>query len=505
MEFLSFELYLAGIHFFSNPLIYIYLFLGTMIGIIFGSLPGLTSTMALAVFVPFTFGLDPILSFAFLLAIYMSSVYGGSISAILINIPGTPSAVATAMDGYPLCQKGRAGEAIGVATVSSALGGLISVFFLAVMAPVIADFALEFSAQEYVGLALLGISVIAMISSTSMIKGLITGIIGLFIGSIGLDTITGYPRFVFSMPELFDGLSLIPVMIGMFGLTEIFEQIANQQHLSIIPQKLAGLLPPLSEFLRLKWSLLRASIVGVIIGAIPATGGSVAAVVSYALEKRFSKRGHLFGTGIIDGVAVPETANNATVGGALVPMLTLGIPGDPMTAVLIGALIMHGLRPGPLLFTQQMPFVSSIFISLFLSVAFMLVIGLVGARYFAKLITIPKSFLIPAILLFCLIGSYAINNSIFDVGILIVSGIIGFVLKKFGFPVQPIILGLILGPIFEENLRRSMILSDGNWSTFITRPISLVLFIIVAFVLFAPYVLSFIKNRYLHLVKLIKG
>lgn len=495
MELFSLDLYLEGLRFFTNPLMFLISAFGVFIGIVFGALPGLTSTMTIAVFISFTFGVDAVLSFAFLLGLYMGSVYGGSISAILINIPGTPSAVATGLDGYPLCQQGKAGTAIGVATISSAIGGFFSIFILAVAAPVVASFALKFSAQEYVGVALLGLSVIALISPGSMLKGLISGVLGLIIGVIGIDQITGYSRFVFSKAELFEGVSVIPVMIGVYGLAEMLEQIASQRHVKVVQQKLTNLLPPISEFIRLKWSLLRASIIGVIIGAVPAAGGSIGSLVAYGQEKRFSKRRHLLGTGIIDGVAVPEAANNACVGGALIPMLTLGIPGDPMTAVLMGGLIIQGLQPGPLLFTQQMPFVSSIFISLLLSVVFMLIIGLVGAKYFAKLITIPKNFLIPAILIFCLVGSYAINNSLFDVGILIISGVIGFVLKRIGYPTAPIILGLILGPIFENNLRRALILSEGDWSTFFTRPISLTLLIVVAFILFGPFIWSLLKPK----------
>jgi len=318
-------------------------------------------------------------------------------------------------------------------------------------------------------------------------------VIGLIIGIVGMDPITGFPRFIFSRAELIDGISVIPVMIGVYGLAEMFIQISEQQHIKIVGQALKNLIPPLSEFKRLAPSILRSSVIGVIVGAIPAAGGSIASLVAYGQEKRFSKRSHLLGTGIIDGVAAPEAANNASTGGALIPMLTLGIPGDPMTAVLMGGLIIQGLRPGPILFQQQMPFVSSIYISLLLSVVFMLIMGLLGAKYFARLITFPKNYLIPAILVFCLVGSYAINNSIFDIWILIISGVIGFILRKLSFSPAPIILGLILGPIFETNLRRAVLLSDGNWSTYVTRPISLFFLISVVLILFGPYIWSKVK------------
>ncbi|MBL7006333.1 MAG: tripartite tricarboxylate transporter permease [Spirochaetia bacterium] len=492
---MSFDLYLEGLSYFANPIMFIASFLGVLVGIVFGALPGLTATMTIAVFIPFTFGLDPVISFAFLLGLYTGAVYGGSISAILINIPGTPSAIATSLDGYPLCQKGRAGEAIGISTVSSAFGGFFSVLVLCVAAPLIANVALKFSAEEYVGITLIGLSIIAVISPGSIVKGLIGGILGLVLGTVGLDPITGFPRMIFGRAELLDGIDSIPVMIGVYGLAEMFSQISKNDFKTVVSQKLSKVIPSGKDIKRLMPTIFRSSVIGTLIGAIPAAGGSIASLVAYGQEKRFGKRRHLLGTGIIDGVAAPEAANNASTGGALIPMMTLGIPGDPMTAVLMGGLIIQGLRPGPILFQQQMPFVSSIFISLLLSVVFMLVIGLAGARIFSRLITIRKNYLIPAILVFCLVGSYAINNSLFDVGVLIIAGIVGFLLKQVNFSVAPIILGMILGPLFETNLRRSLMLSGGDWSTFVTRPFSLAFLIIVVLVLVGPLLLQLVRKQ----------
>jgi putative tricarboxylic transport membrane protein len=469
-------------------------FMGVLVGIVFGALPGLTATMTIAVFIPFTFGLAPTISFAFLLGLYTGAVYGGSISAILINIPGTPSAIATCLDGYPLSQQGRAGEAIGVSTISSAVGGFISVIVLVFAAPLIAGFALKFSAEEYVGITLIGLSIIAIISPGSTVKGLISGVLGLIVGIVGLDPITSYPRFIMNQAELIDGINSIPVMIGMYGLSEMLVQISDVQYNVIVKQALHKLIPPLKELKRITGTVIRSSFIGVLIGALPAAGGSIASLVAYGQEKRLGKRKELLGTGIIEGIAAPEAANNASTGGALIPMLTLGIPGDAMTAVLMGGLIIQGLRPGPLLFQQQMPFVSSIFLSLLLSVVFMLVLGLLGARYFAKLISFPKKFLIPAILLFSLVGSYAINNSVFDIWVLIISGIIGFILRKLAFPIAPIVLGMILGPLFESNFRRALMLSEGNWGTFFQRPISLFFLIVVVLVLAGPALLVQFKK-----------
>jgi len=396
------DIYLEGLKYFSNPMMFLFSGFGVLIGIIFGSLPGLTATMTIAVFISFTFGIDATLSFAFLLGLYTGAVYGGSVAAILINIPGTPNAIATGLDGYPLCQKGKAGQAIGIATVSSAIGGILSVFVLAIAAPMVASVALKFSAQEYVGITLIGLSIIAIISTGSMLKGLIGGLLGLVIGVIGMDPITNFPRFLFGQPELIEGVSSIPVMIGLYGISEMLMQISEEEHGVVIDQAVKDIIPSFSDIKRLLPTITRSSIIGVIIGAIPAAGGSIAALVAYGQEKRFSKHPELLGTGIIDGIAAPEAANNASTGGALMPMLTLGIPGDPMTAVLMGGLIMQGLRPGPLLFKQQMPFVSSIFLSLLLSVIFMLVFGLFGAKYFARLITVKKQYLIPSIMILTL-------------------------------------------------------------------------------------------------------
>ncbi|MGE4585174.1 MAG: tripartite tricarboxylate transporter permease [Sphaerochaeta sp.] len=490
MELFSMDLYLAGLQYFANPAMFLASIMGVLVGIVFGALPGLTSTMTIAVFIPFTFGLSPFISFAFLLGLYSGSVYGGSISAILINIPGTPSAIATSLDGYPMSRMGKAGEAIGISTISSTIGGLLSVVVLMFAAPAIASVALKFSAEEYVGITLIGLSIIAIISPGSTVKGLISGVIGLIIGIVGLDPITGYPRFIMGQAELLEGIDSIPVMIGMYGLSEMLVQISSSEYKITVKQKLTKLVPPIKDLKRILGTVIRSSFIGVLIGALPAAGGSIAALVAYGQEKRLGKRKELLGTGIIEGIAAPEAANNASTGGALIPMLTLGIPGDAMTAVLMGGLIIQGLRPGPLLFQQQMPFVSSIFISLLLSVVFMCILGLLGAPVFARLISFPKKYLIPAILVFGLVGSYAISNSIFDIWVLIISGIVGFVLRKIGLPIAPIILGMILGPLFESNLRRALLLSKGNWATFVQRPISLAFLIVVVLVLAGPAILK---------------
>ncbi len=397
-----------------------------------------------------------------------------------------------------MSQAGRAGgEAIGISTISSTIGGgFLSVFVLMFAAPAIASVALKFSAEEYVGITLIGLSIIAIISPGSTVKGLIAGVIGLIIGIVGLDPITGYPRFIMGQAELLEGIDSIPVMIGMYGLSEMLVQISSAEYKVTVEQKISKIVPPWKDIKRIFGTVVRSSFIGVLIGALPAAGGSIASLVAYGQEKRLGKRRDLLGTGIIEGIAAPEAANNASTGGALIPpMLTLGIPGgDAMTAVLMGGLIIQGLRPGPLLFQQQMPFVSSIFISLLLSVVFMCILGLLGARVYAKLISFPKKYLIPAILVFGLVGSYAISNSIFDIWVLIISGLVGFLFRKIGLPIAPIILGMILGPLFESNFRRALMLNEGNWATFVQRPISLFFLIVVVVVLAGPVVMKKFKK-----------
>jgi len=489
------DLYLAGLQYFTNPMMYLVIFAGVFIGTAFGALPGLTASTTIAIFLSFTFGIDPVISFAFLLGLYQGAVYGGSISAIVINIPGTPGAIATGLDGHEMAKRGEAGKAIGIATIASAIGGILSVFALAYFAPIIANVALKFSAQEFVGIALLGLSIIAFISPGSMTKGLISGVLGLIIGIVGLDTISGYPRFVYGINDLTTGVNMVPVMIGLYGLSEMFVNISEKPAQKVVMQKIKNTIPKMKEVVGLWATYLRSSIIGVIIGAIPAAGASIASLVAYGQEKRFSADGDKMGTGTLKGVAAPEAANNASVGGALIPLLTLGVPGDAMTAVLMGALIINGLRPGPMLFKEQMPFVSSIFISLIIATLFMVVIGLFGAKYFAKLLNMPREYLMPVIMLFCMIGSFAIRDSFFDLYVVLGAGLIGFFLRKIGFSPAPLILGMILGPIFESNLRRAMILSRGDWSTFVTRPISLLMLVLTFLVLFGPNILKFIKTN----------
>ena len=490
MEFISgaFNLYFKSLPLFIDPTTIGLLFLGSVIGIIFGSLPGLTSTMALALFTPLTLELEPKQSFVFLIAIYNLSVYGGSISAILINIPGTPSAIVTGLDGHPMAKRGEAGRAIGLATVASALGGFFGMLVLILVAPSIAKLALKFHSTDYALLALMGITLIAYISGRSVIKGLIAGFLGLLIASIGQDPMVAFPRFTFGLMDLTGGVEFIPALIGIFGVTEVLVQLEEGFIQERSRQKISKILSCFSELKRLWGTIIRASAIGTFIGAVPGTGGSIAAMTSYGIEKQSSRRSEEFGTGIPEGIVAPESANNASVGGALIPMLTLGIPGDPMTAVLIGSLLFHGLVPGPLLFQKHPDFVSAIFISLTLSSFIILLLGILGARFFAKVLHLPKYILMPTILVLCIIGSYAIRMSLFDVGVTSILGILGFLLNKVGIPVAPISLGMILGPLLEDNFRRALVISGGSYAPFYTRPSGLLLIFITILILVFPFI-----------------
>ena len=487
----AFELYQLGIPLVLNPTVLIAIALGTFIGIVFGSLPGLTATMGVAILIPLTFGMDPIQGIGALVGVYGGGIYGGSISAILVNIPGTPSSVATTFDGYPLTQRGEAGRAIGIATISSFLGGVFSIIILALFAPLIASFTLRFSAQEYVGVTLFGLSMIAIISSGSVIKGLLSGTLGLFLGTIGMDPVTGCPRFCMGMTDLLGGITFIPVMIGLFGIAEILTQTEKEIGRLEVTQKIERIIPTKEDFKKLIPVIFRSSILGVIVGTIPAAGGTIANIVSYGQQKKISKNPDELGKGAIEGLAAPEAANNATTGGALIPFLTLSIPGDAVTAVLLGGFLIHNLRPGPMLFQNNPEVVSAIFISLIVANLFLLTFGLSGAKIFAKIISAPKNILYPTLIILCTIGSFAIRNSLFDVGVMIIAGSFGYLMKKFNISIAPLVLALILGPMFESNLRRSFLLSKTPLLSFVTRPISLFFIIFTTIIFIYPIIKNF--------------
>ena len=458
----------------AEPMTLLLLVLGVLIGIFMGSLPGMTATMTVAVLVSFTFSMDPIPGMMLLLGIYGGALYAGSIPAILIRTPGTPSAAATVFDGFPLAERGKAGQAISVATVASFVGGAISVLLLMFVAPQIAAFALNFASPEYFALAVFGLSIIASVSGDSLIKGLISGLLGMFLATVGLDPVMASPRFTFGYEVLTSGIQFIAVMIGLFGIAEGLYRYQSGLDDDGASQEITDILPGLAVLERILPVAVASSIVGTVVGAIPGAGGDIASFVTYNESKRWIKD-NTFGDGDIRGVSAAESGNNSSTGGALIPTLTLGIPGDSVTAILIGALMVHGIRPGPGLFQEEPELVYSIFVGFFLVYVVILIVGLLGARFWARIIDFPSKYLWPVIFVLSLVGAYALRGNPLDIWTAIGAGVLGYVMRVEDYPLAPMVLGLILGPIAEVNLRRSLQLSGGEVSIFVDSPLAMVI------------------------------
>lgn len=503
MRLNSMDLYVIGWQLIDLQTI-LYIFVGTLIGTVVGALPGLSAMMAVSVLVPVTYGMTPAGGILMLLGIYCGANYGGSISACLINVPGTPSAVMTSLDGYPLSQKGKPGLAIGMSALTSTVAGLFSVITLALFAPPLAEMALKFKSLELVGVALFGLSVIAYISPGSTLKGVLAGLFGLLIATMGFDPSTAQARYTFGSMEMLAGIDFISAMIGLFGMSEMLANAEVGKNYNKTTKLLNIGIKSTFECLRYlksyKWwmVMMRSSIIGVIVGAIPGSGGTVAAIVSYGVEKRLAKDPSRFGRGAIEGIAAPEAANNSCTGGAMTPLLALGIPGDSVTAILIGAFIVHGLVPGPMLYVTNPEIVSAIYIGLVISNIMMLIIGLFGSHHISKLLLIPVPILNGIILTLCVLGTFSIKNSLFDSMCMFIFGVLGYIMMKAKIPRAPIVLGMILGPMMEENLRRWADIADGQYlslfvQTLMTNPVTSVMLAATAFILVAPI---FSKKKY---------
>ncbi len=453
--------------------------LGVFIGIMVGALPGLTSVFAITVLLPFTFGLDTIPGMYLLLGAYCGGVFGGSITAIVINTPGTPAAAATILDGYSLAKKGRAGDALKSALVASTFGGLFSCFALLFVAPSLASFALKFGPPEYFALCLFGLTIVISLAEDNLLKGLISAGFGLLFSTVGIDANAGVPRFMFGNVNLLNGVSAIIVMLGIFALSEMIEKTRLGVDTKQEKVELTKATIKITDILKHKAILLKSSIFGTIIGAIPGTGGAIAAFFSYNEARRSSKEPEKFGTGCIEGIIAPESANNAVSGSTLIPLLTLGIPGDISTAVLMGALTVKGIIPGPELFVGDKFWVYSIMLGLFIINIFMFTQGSFLTKLFSNVTKISFTILIAGVMVLCTVGAYAMSNSIFDVYIMLFFGIFGYLMKRFDFPLAPMTIAIVLGKLTETNLQRSMIMSNDNPTIFFTRPISL-FFIVVA-------------------------
>jgi putative tricarboxylic transport membrane protein len=478
-----------------NLKIFFFIILGVFTGISIGALPGLTATMGVALVLPLTFGMDAIAGILLLIGVYVGAIYGGSISAILLRTPGTPAAAATVLDGYEFSKRGESGRAIGIATVASFVGGVVSVIALWLISPQLAKLALRFSAPEFFLLAVFGLSIIASISGNSLAKGVLTGALGITLAFVGIDGITGYPRFTFNNINLLSGVSFIPVMIGLFAMSQAFSTVESIFVPGQVTQKVTNVFPTKADWKVILRHSPISGIIGTIIGIIPGAGAEIGAFVSYGQAKRTSKHPERFGTGIPEGIAAPEAGNNGVTGGAMIPMLTMGVPGDAVTAILIGALTVQGLQPGPMLFAEHPILVYSIFLGMFVANVAMLLLGLSSLRLFVKVLSVPKPILTPMIFVLCVVGSYAINTSFFDVGVMLFFGVLGYFLQKADASVSPAVLGLILGPMAESNFRRALLMSEGNYGIFFTSPIAWVFLILTVITLFGPFVGDYLKKR----------
>ncbi|GAB4363553.1 MAG: tripartite tricarboxylate transporter permease [Spirochaetales bacterium] len=453
------------------------LIIGVAGGILVGALPGLSGSTGIILLLPFLLYVEPAEALIMMSGMYCGSMYGGSVSAILISTPGTPSAAATVLDGYPLAREGKAGKALAVSTLASTTGGIVSALFLIFLAPQLARLALKFGPSEYFALMVFGLTIMASVSASSLLKGLLSGCFGLLLAMVGLDPTLGTPRFTFGITRFLTGFPMIPVLIGLFAFSEVFKQL-EELGKKAIPhvEKVRSSLPSWKEVKELIPVILGSSVLGTFIGIIPGTGGAIATFVAYNEARRMSKHPETFGTGNLAGIAAPEAANNGTTGGAMIPMLTLGIPGDVVTAVMLGALLLIGVRPGPLLFSQTPHVIHALFAGFMLAQFLILALGLITIPLFPKVLRIPAGILYPVVLILCLMGAYSYGNSVYDMGMAVFFGLIGYLMKKHGFPAAPTILGLILGPMAERELGRAMIISHGDWTVLFKSPIALMFY-----------------------------
>lgn len=480
---------MAGVEGFLIPFLNLdlimYIAAGVFVGIYVGAIPGLSVTMAVSILISFTFSWKLMPALAVMVGVYVGGVYGGSRSAILLNIPGAPAAVATAFDGYPMAKKGEAGIAMGISTTESVIGTFFGIAVMALASPIVSKLALKVSPRDYVLLAIMGLLLVGSLSKGSILKAMLTASLGILAGLVGIDPITGQPRLTFGFDGLLSGINFIVVMIGLFGLSEALVQL--RYDLKPVKQNVDKIRPDWDLVLKNLPLTLRSSLLGVIVGTLPGTGGDIASLMAYDQAKRTVKNpSRPFGEGAIEGLIAPESANNAAIGGAFIPMMTLGIPGDAVTAVLIGAMTVHGLRPGPMLMKQQPEFFWTIIGCLLIANIFLYFFGMSGIKLFSKIVEIPKVILIPIIIILSIIGSYSISNSVEDIYWMIGFGILGYFFKTYDYPVAPMVLGLILSPVIDTNYRRAMALSHNNFGEFITgmltNPISVViiLFIVIS-------------------------
>ena len=447
---------------------------GVVLGLVVGMIPGLTISSGIIIVLPLTFVLEPNVSIALLLGLYVAGMTGGSFSAVLLNIPGTPSASATALDGHPMTRAGEPGRALGISITAGFAGGLFSFACLYFISPSLADLALEFRAQDLFAVALFGLTVICSFAARSLVKGLLSAVLGLLIVSVGQDPVMGTARFTFGDADLLSGIHFLTALIGLFAIPQLIENLhAGEASPGWTQRSVGRVLPRPGDLLRMRLPVSIGSATGAFLGILPGAGGPIAAFISYDYAKKLCRRPEEFGAGAVEGVAAPESANNAVTGGALIPMMTLGIPGDPVTAILIGALLVHGLAPGPMLFIERADFAYGLIFTFFFANVFNVVIALLGVRLFVKLLRTPRALLMPLIAVLCVVGSYALRNSFFDVYVMLGFGLLGIAMRRLDVPVVPMLLALVLGRQLEEHLRVALTGSQGDVTVFFTSPFSL--------------------------------
>ena len=479
----TFNNLLLGFSVALQPSILVYAFVGCLVGTLVGMLPGVGPLAGISMLLPATFGLNPIIAVVLLAGVYYGAMYGGSTTSILLRIPGEAASVMTCVDGYAMTQNGRAGPALAIAAIGSFIAGTLGVVGLMLLAPTLAEFALRFGPPEYTALLLMGLFVLAYMTGGSMLKTLAMAALGLIFGMIGIDVMSGYTRFSLGIVELGDGIGIVPVAVGLFGVSEILLATGTAGSLAVQRPKVRDLVPSREEFRLSAAPIARGSLLGFMIGIIPGSAHIISSFVSYGIERRLSKHPERFGKGAIEGVAGPESANNAAATGAFVPMMALGIPTSPVTAVMIAAIMVHGILPGPMLIQQQPELFWGFVASMYVGNVVLLILNLPMVGLFVSLLRIPYAYLYPCILCFCILGTYSVANSVVDVWILLIMGGIGYVLRKFGYDLAPVALGLVLAPMLELSLRQSLAMSAGSYGIFLQRPIAVTMFALGAVLL----------------------
>ena len=496
------ELLTSGLSVVFQPTMFLLIIFAVFLGTLFGALPGVSATMAVTLGIPFTYKMDAVSAIAFLVAIYCASITGGGMTAILFKIPGVPSSAPTTYDGYPMAQRGEAGKALGMQLVCSAIGGMFAAVCMLLLSPQLTQAALSFGPSELFAISFMGLSILTSLETDNICRTIISGLLGLLLACIGLDPLLGVPRLTFGTRLLTSGIEMIPVMIGFFAVTEVLKQTAKPSKLTAVggSSNMAAKLPSLKEFLSVKWIVARCSVVGTIIGILPGAGATIASFMCYSMEQKLSKHPEKFGTGCLDGIAAPETGNNAATGGAMVPLLSLGIPGGNAAAIMMSALVLKGVTMGPLLLIDQPQFLSATFASMFVSNIVMVFAAIIIAKVFVQILKVPYSILGPTIIMMATIGAYATKNTAVDVILMAVAGLAGFLLVKCKFNSSAMILGLVLGSICESNLRRAVTIIQGDtlleaFINLMKRPVTGIIMVVCLVVLIWPVVKPMIAKK----------